>query len=199
MFLNKLSLIACAIAAITTVSSAQAATTVAQEKQQVFAVAKKYAEATACNISFESNSPAKERTTIKDVLLLKRDAETGSAKYYILWGGDTGCNGGSGTWWYMLSEVSRFSYDRPLLIGTANLFDQKSLYAIHSKFIESVKVISPTKMEVISSAEADKKYGGKYGGLNFPANKFKYTLSYDDYQNSWKISNQLFLERNKYK
>ena len=196
MLLNKLSLIACAITAITTVSSAHAATTVAQEKQQVFAVAKKYAEATACETSFEAVKPA-NRTQIKDASLLERGTERGEATYYILWGGDTGCNLGSGSYSYMLSEVSRFSDDRPFLISDVNLFDHEPInHQINSSFVKSVKIINPTLMEVVAWNYADKKYGGKDGGSNFPANKFKYTLSNDE-SGYWKVIRQVLLEQHK--
>lgn len=198
MFLNKLSLVATVIAAITTVSSAHAATTIAQEKQQVFAVAKKYAEATACMTTFESDTPANERTTIKDVSLLERDTEVGAATYYILWGGDTGCLGGSGTYSYMFSEVGRYSNSRPLVVIQPSLFDQKLLAEqINSRFIKSVRIVNPKTMEVVAWDYADEKYGGKDGGNNFPANKFKYTINYDDSENSWKVSNQVLLKQNK--
>lgn len=200
MFLNKLSLIACAIAAMATVSSAHAATTIAQEKQQVFAVAKKYAEATACETSFEADNPENERTTIKDVFLWERDTETGLARYYILWGGDAGCLGGSGTYLYQLSEVGRYSNNRPFIV-IDDVLDREKLTGIeagqiNNRFIKSVKLITPKTMEIVAWNYADAKYGGKDGGNNFPANKFKYTVSNDE-SGYWKVSNQLLLEQNK--
>ena len=41
-----------------------------------------------------------------------------SPSNYILWNGDIGCNSGTGTHSYYVSEVSRFSPNRPLLVTT---------------------------------------------------------------------------------
>ena len=68
---------------------------------------------------------------------------------------------------------------------------------INSRFIQSVKLITPKTMEIVAWNYANEKYGGKDGGNNFPANKFKYTINYDDSENSWKVSNQVLLKQNK--
>ena len=200
MLLVKQSLAACAIALVASISSVQAASTIAQEKWQVLAVAKKYAEATACMTTFDKDTPLNERTNIKDVFLMERDPELGNATYYVLWGGDTGCNGGSGTYSSMFSEVNRLSDSRPFLVVEANLFYQDHLSGIeagkiNSRFLSSVKIIDSNQMEVIASNYADEKYGGKDGGNNFPANKFKYNLNFDQSDYKWKVVRQVLLSQ----
>lgn len=57
-------------------------------------------------------------------------------------------------------------------------------------------MLQPKTLEIISWNYADDKYGGKDGGNNFPANKFKYIVKQDDnYQ--WKVINQTLIKQNK--
>ena len=51
-------------------------------------------------------------------------------------------------------------------------------------------------LEIVSWNYADDIYGGKDGGNNFPANKFKYTLALDE-ESGWKVIKQVLLEQNK--
>lgn len=183
-------------------SSLNAASTIQQEKQQVLAVAKKYAESTACATTFDKDTPAQERTNLQDVFLDSRDTELGEATYYVLWGGDIGCLGGSGTFYMMLSVVSRWSDYRPFLVTTASIFDQEDLGGteagqINSRFIESVAMVQPNVIEVVSWNFADTKYGGKDEDGTIPANKFRYIMRFDTQNGKWKVVQQTLLEQNK--
>ena len=170
------------------------ALTESQEKVQALNVMKKYAEATACMTTFEKGE--ERLTTIKDVFTIDRDPSLGSSSYFILWGGDRGCQGGSGTYSAILSEVSRFSESRPFLVQNDDALGTDIYENINFRFIESVKMLQPKTLEIISWNYADDKYGGKDGGNNFPANKFKYIVKQDDnYQ--WKVINQTLIKQNK--
>lgn len=165
-----------------------------QEKVQVLNVIKKYSEVTACMTTFEKDSEI--RTTMKDVFTIDRDLSSGISSYFILWGGDRGCQGGSGTYLAILSEVSRFSESRPFLVQNDDALGTDIYENINFRFIESVKMLQPKTLEIISWNYADDKYGGKDGGNNFPANKFKYIVKQDDnYQ--WKVINQTLIKQNK--
>ena len=59
---------------------------------------------------------SEERTTLKDVYTIDREPSLGGATYFILWGGDKGCYGGSGTYSAIISEVSRVAGSRPFLV-----------------------------------------------------------------------------------
>ncbi|WHP04901.1 hypothetical protein QLH32_12720 [Acinetobacter corruptisaponis] len=170
------------------------ALTESQEKVQALNVMKKYAEATACMTTFEKGE--ERLTTIKDVFTIDRDPSLGSSSYFILWGGDQGCNGGSGTWSSIISEVSRFSENRPFLVQNLDALGTDIYETINFRFIESVKKPQPKTLEIISWNYADDKYGGKDGGNNFPANKFKYIVKQDN-ENEWKVISQTLIKQNK--
>lgn len=165
-----------------------------QEKVQVLNVIKKYSEVTACMTTFEKNTERK--TTIKDVFTIDRDPSLGSSSYFILWGGDKGCNGGSGTYSVIFSEVSRFSESRPFLVQNDDALGTDIYENINFRFIESVKMPQPKTLEIISWNYADDKYGGKDGGNNFPANKFKYVVKQND-NGQWKVVKQTLIKQNK--
>ena len=167
--------------------------TVEYEKKQVFDVMKKYVEATSCWHSFDKSSEFR-KTTLKDVYLINSDKEIGFSEYFVLWGGDKGCNGGSGTMSFFMSEVSKYSNSRPFVVQTDNAFGDN--IDINFRFIDSVKQISPDHFEIISWNYADERYGGKDRGNNFPANKFKYTVKMIMGE-GWQVTNQVLLEQNK--
>lgn len=168
-----------------------------QEKAQVLKVIKNYTTSVACGL---------DEITLKDIFTIDRDAELGSSTYYVLWSGDMGCNLGSGTHSSYVSEVTRYSNTRPFLIIGDDAFNNEKKWVIDNehnvikaginfRFIQSVKQISPSEFHIISWGYADEQFGGKDGGNNFPANKFKYTLNLVDGE-GWQITNQQLLEQN---
>ena len=169
------------------------AATESSEKVQVLNVMKKYVEATSCWHSFEKDSDFK-KTTIADVYPIYSDKEIGLSEYYVFWGGDKGCNGGSGTMSFFISEVAKYSDSRPFVVMNDYAFGDD--IDINFRFIESVKQIKNDQFEIVSWNYADDKYGGKDGGNNFPANKFKYTLA-NVKGEGWKITKQVLLKQNK--
>ena len=70
---------------------------------------------------------------------------TGST-YYVLWSGDKGCEGGSGTMSSYISEVSRYSSSRPFLVNTDDALGDNNEKSwtngtsfTNYRFIESIK------------------------------------------------------------
>nr|WP_227591460.1 hypothetical protein [Acinetobacter sp. Marseille-Q1620] len=163
-----------------------------EEKLQILNVIKKYAESVSCENTFEKNAEVK-RTNIDDVYLISSDKDLGDTTYFVFWAGDIGCNLGTGTQSYYMSEVSRFSNNRPFLVKSDFAFGED--IDINFRFIESVKQTQKNQFEIISWNYADDKYGGKDGGNSFPANKFKYVLK--NAGNGWKIINQSLIKQNK--
>lgn len=71
---------------------------------------------------------------------------TGST-YYVLWSGDKGCEGGSGTMSSYISEVSRYSSSRPFLVNTDDALGDNNEKSwtngtsfTNYRFIESIKI-----------------------------------------------------------
>lgn len=208
--------VTCIVTTIMTTAAAQNVPTVRQEKLQVLAVVKKYAETIACSTSFELEEgvPRENLTGVNDVFLVKRNFDKyGSYEslYYVLWGGDVGCYGGSATSNTLLTAVSRDSLSKPLLVTTHDVFEQNfpvgsDTGELNTRFIESFNMTSPTRIEIISSNYADEKFGGSVDvGQNMPPNKFRYTFTYDNSgveyddlsapEGKWRLINQVLLEQ----
>lgn len=182
------------LAAISLSFTVEAATEI-QEKQMALDVVKRYADVASCMHSFVKDPEGGKTTTINDVHMVERDLESNIFVYYVLWSGDIGCAGGSGTMSRLVTEVARYGGSwKPLTIQTDYAFGED--VGINYKYIQSIRKINPYKFEVISWDYADDKYGGEDGGSNFPANKFKYTIEREKYE-KWRITNQSLLEQNK--
>lgn len=191
--LNNISKKLLSVLLLSSLGSVAMAASESVEKVQVLNVMKKYVEATSCWHSFDKKNDFKQ-TSIKDVFPIYSDKEVGISEYYVFWGGDKGCNGGSGTMSFFMSEVSKFSDSRPFVVQNDSAFGND--LNINFRFIEKIKQINKDQFEIISWNYADEKYGGKDGGNNFPANKFKYTVQ-KIMGEGWKITNQVLLEQNK--
>ena len=166
-----------------------------QDKQAIMKMMNPYINAVAC---------ATSKVELKDIVNIHPPEEdyTGST-YYVLWSGDKGCEGGSGTMSAYISEVSRYSTSRPFLVNTDDALgdNNEKAWATRSsftnyRFINSMKKTQDGLLEIVSWNYADDIYGGKDGGNNFPANKFKYTLALDE-ESGWKVIKQVLLEQNK--
>ena len=171
------------------------ASTEAIDRQQVFKIMKDYTKLTSCMNSFEKVPENGRPTTLGDVHTVEYDKENNSYVFYILWGGDKGCAGGSGTMSGFVTEIARYGGNwKPYTVQTDYAFGED--VGINYGYIESVKKINSHNFEVIGWDRADSKYGGVDGGSNFPANKFKYTLERERFE-PWKITHQALLEQRK--
>lgn len=166
------------------------------ERTQVLKTINNYVGSVAC---------ATSKITSNDIFKIDSDKESGIATYYVFWVGDKGCQGGSGTMSFYVSEVARYSNSRPFLVISDDAFGDNNEKAwsgedttkttINYRFIDSIKQISPEKFEITAGAYADEKFGGKDGGNNFPANTIKYTVE-SVKNDGWQITNQKLIKQN---
>lgn len=170
------------------------ASTELEDKQKVLEMMRQYSELVSCMSSFSKDPENKNPTTIKDVQTVEYDKKQSTFVFYILWSGDHGCGGGSGSMSNFVSEVAKYGEWKPYTVQTDYAFGEN--VGINYTYIESVKKININRFEVISWDYADSKYGGEDGGSNFPANKFKYTLERETFE-PWKITHQTLLEQRK--
>lgn len=168
------------------------------ERAQVMKTMTNYISSVACE---------DEKLDPKNIFTIDRDIDSGIGTYYVLWAGDKGCMGGSGTISSYVSEVSRYSNNRPFLVMNDDAFNNEKNWkydsednvisaGINFRFIESIRKINSDSFSIIAWNYADDKFGGKDGGNNFPANRFKYTLKKLE-GTGWVITNQVLLKQNK--
>jgi hypothetical protein len=167
-------------------SSLAQAKSESEEKVMALTVLKKYSETVACDTNFKEEKSVQK--FLKDVYTIERDPELGSATYFILWSGDIGCNGGSGTNSFIISEVSRFTESRPLLVQNNDAFGGEFSKSINPRFIEKIQQINEKKFLITSS-----EHSGDDAN-NFPSKKYQYTLEQKDYK--WKLTNKKYLGKN---
>lgn len=169
--------------------TAQAATEV-EEKQQVLKMMRQYITLVSCDGLIEGDYKKSDTEAMKNIYTVEKDSDT--SVYYVLWHGDMGCAGGSGTTSNFVTEVAKYGSWKPLSIQNDSAFGD---IEINFRFVQGIKKVSQRKFEIISRDYADEKYGGKDGGMNFPANKFRYTVERERFE-PWKITNQALLEQN---
>jgi hypothetical protein len=155
-----------------------------EEKAKVLSVLKKYSETVACSTSFEEQGSLEP--FLKDVYSIERDPEFGQATYYVLWSGDMGCAGGSGTSSFFISEITRDTSSRPFLVKNNEAFGDDFSKKVNPRFIESVKKINPDHFIVTSSEHA------KDDANNFPSMKYQYVLQRQNWL--WKVTSRNLLK-----
>ena len=160
-------------------ASAQGKTEV-DEKLDVISLVRKYSETVACMSHFEEEKS--DRKFLNNVYPIERDKEIGIATYYMLWDGDIGCNGGSGTSSYIVSEVGKYSDSRPLLVRNDNAFGDSVTQKINFRFIKKIQQISSTKFFITSAEHQDKDAN------NFPSQSYRYQV--DLVKNQWKVTSR---------
>jgi len=171
-------------------SFAYAANSELQEKKAVYQVAKNYGTAIACTTTFEPDDYTKKiGTTLKDIYTLEFSPNGDTGEYLIFWGGDGGCAGGSGTYLTYLTEIARYSINRPFTVQKENVFED--IKDINYRFIQSVALTGNKHLVVIGSNYCDCK---EDGGNNFPAYKYRYELA--QVEGQWKLVNKKFLGKN---
>ena len=176
------------LAAAAPTSSFAQSKTESEEKIIALTVLKKYSETVSCGSSFEEEKSV--RKFLKNVYTIERDEEMGSATYFILWDGDMGCNGGSGTHSFIISEVGRFTESRPFLVLNNDAFGEDFSKNINSRFIEKLQKINNDKFLVVSSEH------GENDANNFPSRKYQYTVDRIKFQ--WKVTSKKYLGKNIY-
>ncbi len=148
-----------------------------EQKAKSISVLKKYTETVACGTDFEERP-------LEDFLKHTFTAVEGHS-YYVLWYGDIGCAGGSGTSSFYISEVGRDTETRPFLVKELNAFGDEFEKEVNSRFIEDVIMISSNHFSVISSEFSENDSN------NFPSLKFRYELKRaNGWGSNWKVTNK---------
>lgn len=153
-----------------------------EEKIQVLKVLKKNTETVACNTNFEESQSLEP--FLKNTYAIQRDDY--EATYYVLWVGDIGCAGGSGTTSWHISQVSRSNYAGFLVQNHTALGSDPSL-KFNFRLISDLQKINANKL-VLTSADYDEKDANCCPSLNY-----EYTLEREDDYADWKQTGQKFL------
>lgn len=119
-----------------------------QKKIQVLDTVKKYAEASACDTTFDEY-----KTTPKQVFLINKSSS--GIDFFVLWGGVDGCyrSATGESWEYRISRV--VINDDRFFITDSNVFGHIENGRINYADIESIKEISDQKYEIISTEYSD--------------------------------------------
>ena len=160
-------------------------------KHEVLDKAKQYAQSVACMTTFDEDSEG-EMTTANNVYPLqyrKMYSDSGvSGSFLVLWGGDVGCMGGSGTYSYSLTEFQRISDTRPFTVLNTDLLEELyELSEINTRFIQDVSYNDRTKiLEIVSCAFAPNDSN------HSPSYKYRYNFTKSD-SDAWSLSKKVRL------
>lgn len=174
------------ISALLAVSAPSLADTEAQQKRLALDVLIRHAATVACDTTFEGRKSS--RDLIKNVHAVERDQTIGSATYFILWGGDMGCNRGAGTSSYFVSEVGRYSASRPFMVRSNHAFGDVLGKAINPRFIRKLEKAGDGRFVIVSSEHAENDPN------NFPSQRYRYTLEMKE--GKWQMVGREFLGKN---
>ncbi len=98
------------------------ASTEIEDKQKILNMVKQYSGLVSCIVSSEKILVLEANLRMNNV---KYDKENNEYVFYVLWGGDMGCLGGSGTMSSFVTEVARYGGDwKPYTIQTDFAFGQ---------------------------------------------------------------------------
>lgn len=160
-------------------------------KYEVLDKAKQYAQSVACSTTFDDDS--EERLdSVNNVYPLEYskmfDDSKVTGSFLVLWGGDVGCNGGSGTYGYSLTEFQRVSDSRPFTVSNPDLLEELyEISEVNTRFIQDISYNDRTKtLEVISYAFAAKD------GNCCPSLKYRYNFKNSD-SGKWTLSKKVRL------
>lgn len=160
-------------------------------KYEVLDKAKQYAQSVACSTTFDDDSEEK-LNSVNSVYPLEYSKMFDDGKvtgsFLVLWGGDVGCMGGSGTFGYSLTEFQRISDSRPFTVSNPDLLeDLYEISEVNTRFIQDISYNDKAKiLEIISYAFAAKD------GNCCPSLKYRYNFKNSDYSN-WKLSEKVRL------
>ena len=132
------------------------------EKNQALAVVKNYANAIACGTSFQRDEDGKIQASIRDVFVIeKSEDDFSSSVMYVLWGGDQGCRGGTGTVYSVLTEVAKWTPMHPYVVINDYPFGEDVDKHINYRFISEFKQLGANLFKITSGkfAEDDSNAG----------------------------------------
>lgn len=126
------------------------------EKNQALAVVKNYANAIACGTTFQKDDKGRIQASSKDVFLIEKSEDDFSPSViYVLWGGDQGCMGGSGTYSSVLTEVTKWTSSRPYIVNGDFPFGEEVDKHINYRFISEFKQLGVNLFKITSGKFAD--------------------------------------------
>ncbi len=126
------------------------------EKKQALSVVKNYANSIACNTSFQKDENGKILASTDDVYIIEngvKDYRTN--ELYVLWWGDQGCAGGSGTYSANLTAVLKSREDSPYIVTQDFPFGNEVDEHINYRFIIDFKQLSNNLFEITSGKYAN--------------------------------------------
>ncbi len=152
-------------------------------EQAAYRQAKKYAEMVACGTNFsDDNNPVK---------FFPIGTDKNELRYAVLWQGDVGCLGGTGTSYYVLSVFKYASLAKTFLLAQDDVFGEinKNDFTINSRFIESIKQINATTLMVQSLDLTDDDLP------NQPTLRYRYVITYNDISDRWQLESKKLLSK----
>ncbi|WP_201597110.1 hypothetical protein [Psychrobacter fulvigenes] len=162
-----------------------------ETKYEVLEKAKQYAQSVACMTTFDDDSE-ENLASVNNVYPINYykmfDDSKVAGNFLVLWGGDVGCAGGSGTYGYSLTEFQRISDSRPFTMSNSDLLmDLYEVSEINTRFIQDISYNNRTNtLEVVSFEFAPKDSNC------CPSLKYRYNFKNSDYGN-WKLSEKVRL------
>ena len=164
-----------------------------REKVEVLEIAQRFISTIACGgVGFPNDAEdVSEIDLLRNVHTINRDPEFGDAFYYVLWSGDWGCSGGSGSFSFYLTEIGRHAKHHPFIIQSQNVFHPGLSGLINTRFIESFELAEPRKMIIVSSEHSEDDSN------NFPSKRYRYEIISKP-GDGWHIENKEYLGINRY-
>lgn len=132
------------------------------EKNQALAVVKNYANAIACGTSFQKDESGKIHASSDDVYIIEYGVKDYlHNEFYVLWWGDQGCAGGSGTYYAQLTKVNKWTKTGPYVVTGEYPFGEDVDKHINYRFISEFKQLSANLFKITSGkfAEDDSNAG----------------------------------------
>lgn len=154
-------------------------------KVEVLEQAERYAQSVACSTTFNSESENTMNSIdyVYPISYINDENLGTTSEFLVLWGGDRGCLGGSGTYSFYLTEFQRVSESRPFTVIIDDLFLLEDFNPVNPRFIKDVSYNGKTKnLEVISYDFAPKDSNC------CPSLKYRYVFNNDD--TGWKFINK---------
>ena len=132
------------------------------EKNQALAVVKNYANAIACGTSFQKDENGKILASAKDVYTIEYGNDINAdIEFYVLWSGDQGCAGGSGTRYAELTRVVKSHIYDSYVVVDSYPFGEDVDKHINYSFISEFKQLGANLFKITSGKFA---YGDANAG-----------------------------------
>ena len=152
------------------------AQTNANDTVQVLNIMKKYVQTIACGSTVQAKN-----------IIDMTNSESDPPIYYVLWIGDIGCSGGSGT---TTANITAVEKNRMMDLGYAvsvyPILEDEVYYGLYPLYIESLKKISDHKIQIVSS-EPVNEYS------NHPRKKYKFILQSSENNAKWRLVNKILV------